>query len=401
MLISQGQVDITQHIAAGRRRHDAFALAHRRAGDRPLHDAGHPAADEAAGAAGLARSVVRRVGGQAARPRRAAQPLVGGVGGRGTGRGAGRRGPRGAGRHHLAAIGGGRRRVRPPLDRHRAVRVGAAGDDPRRLSRAAQTTSARPPTPPPTIPLWRIPTPALLEECFRYGADGAPDGQPARGCFRRWPRPSPGRRPIISGSCTSRCCCWPRRTTSCWDRPPRRPRLLDKARVAIGRRTMGAGRIGARRSFLDGTVLFQQKKVADGDAAISRGHELHAARLALAVPNPPGRQPGHQQGHATRDGDGPVPGRAPRPAARRLGLRPDGIAGRAGHAAPAALRALVQGGPGAQGPRGGHRDRRPHAAAPLLHLAALRRAAGIAALGPGSPRRHRSTRRASSIARTS
>jgi CHAT domain-containing protein len=45
--------------------------------------------------------------------------------------------------------------------------------------------------------------------------------------------------------------------------------LLDDARVSIGRRDMGNGRIGARRSFLDGLCLFQQKKIPDGDKAVA------------------------------------------------------------------------------------------------------------------------------------
>ncbi|MHC4177187.1 MAG: tetratricopeptide repeat protein, partial [Planctomycetota bacterium] len=46
-------------------------------------------------------------------------------------------------------------------------------------------------------------------------------------------------------------------------------RLLDQARLTIGRRQMGGGRIGARLSFLAALALFQQKKVADGDAALA------------------------------------------------------------------------------------------------------------------------------------
>jgi CHAT domain-containing protein len=44
--------------------------------------------------------------------------------------------------------------------------------------------------------------------------------------------------------------------------------LLEEARLAIGRREMGAGRIGARLSFLSALVLFQQKKMADGNRAL-------------------------------------------------------------------------------------------------------------------------------------
>ncbi len=44
---------------------------------------------------------------------------------------------------------------------------------------------------------------------------------------------------------------------------------LEEARIAVSRRSMGLGRIGARYNFLNGTYLFQLKKVADGDAAIT------------------------------------------------------------------------------------------------------------------------------------
>jgi tetratricopeptide (TPR) repeat protein len=44
-------------------------------------------------------------------------------------------------------------------------------------------------------------------------------------------------------------------------------RFLDEARSAIGRRDMINGRIGARLNFLSALVLFQQKKVPEGDAA--------------------------------------------------------------------------------------------------------------------------------------
>jgi tetratricopeptide (TPR) repeat protein len=46
-------------------------------------------------------------------------------------------------------------------------------------------------------------------------------------------------------------------------------RLLEEARLTIGRRKMGGGRIGARLSFLSALTLFQQKKTADGDAALA------------------------------------------------------------------------------------------------------------------------------------
>ena len=45
--------------------------------------------------------------------------------------------------------------------------------------------------------------------------------------------------------------------------------LVDEARLAIGRRQMGLGRMGARRNFLAATVFFQAKKPADGEAALA------------------------------------------------------------------------------------------------------------------------------------
>lgn len=45
--------------------------------------------------------------------------------------------------------------------------------------------------------------------------------------------------------------------------------LLEEARVAIGRRAMGAGRIGARLNMLTALVLFQQKRIPEGEAALA------------------------------------------------------------------------------------------------------------------------------------
>ncbi|MGD0896908.1 MAG: CHAT domain-containing protein [Thermoguttaceae bacterium] len=45
--------------------------------------------------------------------------------------------------------------------------------------------------------------------------------------------------------------------------------LIDESRLTIGRRTMGTGRIGARRNFLAAMTLFQQKKVDEGEAALA------------------------------------------------------------------------------------------------------------------------------------
>lgn len=45
--------------------------------------------------------------------------------------------------------------------------------------------------------------------------------------------------------------------------------LLEEARLVIGRRQMGQGRIGARRNFLSATALFQQRKTAEGEAILA------------------------------------------------------------------------------------------------------------------------------------
>ena len=45
--------------------------------------------------------------------------------------------------------------------------------------------------------------------------------------------------------------------------------MLGEAHMVIGRRQMAFGRIGARRSFLSATSLFQQRKIVEGDAALA------------------------------------------------------------------------------------------------------------------------------------
>jgi tetratricopeptide (TPR) repeat protein len=45
--------------------------------------------------------------------------------------------------------------------------------------------------------------------------------------------------------------------------------MLDEAQQTIGRRTMGGGRIGARLNYLRAMVLFQQRRIADGDQALA------------------------------------------------------------------------------------------------------------------------------------
>jgi CHAT domain-containing protein len=45
--------------------------------------------------------------------------------------------------------------------------------------------------------------------------------------------------------------------------------MLDEARATMGRRKMTAGAIGGRLNFLSALVLFQQKKIKEGDAALA------------------------------------------------------------------------------------------------------------------------------------
>ncbi len=45
--------------------------------------------------------------------------------------------------------------------------------------------------------------------------------------------------------------------------------MLDEARATIGRRKMGAGAIGARLSYLTALLAFQQKRTAEGNAALA------------------------------------------------------------------------------------------------------------------------------------
>ena len=128
---------------------------------------------------------------------------------------------------------------------------------------------------------------------------------------------------------------------------PQAALMLDQARTTIAHRAMGNGRIGARRSFLDGLVFFQQKKIKEGELSVAAAMEYMGGayvghlgerkhRLALAVPDRPGRRGCPHQCHGA-GGHGHLQGRPPRPTAGRLVLRPDGVAGRVGHAAPAAL----------------------------------------------------------------
>ncbi len=84
--------------------------------------------------------------------------------------------------------------------------------------------------------------------------------------------------------------------------------MLDEARAAIGRRTMGAGSIGARLNYLTALVAYQQRRIAEGNAAFAAAmsYMQHGSaapvfrgktrRLARAAAHRPGRQPVHRTG---------------------------------------------------------------------------------------------------------
>ena len=109
--------------------------------------------------------------------------------------------------------------------------------------------------------------------------------------------------------------------------------MLDEARAAIGRRTMGAGSIGARLSYLTALVAYQQKRIPEGNTAFAAamGYMQHGS----AAPVFRGKTGGSlgllhiglaDNLYTGRRGDaagrhGPVRRGAPRSAAGRLGLR--------------------------------------------------------------------------------
>jgi hypothetical protein len=45
--------------------------------------------------------------------------------------------------------------------------------------------------------------------------------------------------------------------------------MLDESRATIGRRKMGAGAIGARLNYLSALVAFEQKRISEGNAALT------------------------------------------------------------------------------------------------------------------------------------
>ena len=284
---------------------------------------------------------------------RAAQPLVGVLDRPRTGAGAGGRGQGGAGGHQPRAQRRGGRPVRPPLDGHRAVGAGTSGLGPGRSQSGGQ----------------------LLRGDDVFGGvlrrhRGSGRGLSLRGAgpsagqqpglpTRRWPRRSAGPRATATASCSVRSCCRRPRTRRCWARRKQAAAMLDEAKSVFSRRDMAAGRLGARCSMLTALVLFQEGNLAAGDQAVAAAmtYMRHGSFWLFHI----GLADAHLRGrldHASR-GDRSVRRGAPRSAAGRLGHRPDGIAGRAPHAASRALRALVRGHRGPKGVRQGPGDRRP------------------------------------------
>jgi len=56
--------------------------------------------------------------------------------------------------------------------------------------------------------------------------------------------------------------------------------ILDEARVTIGKRKMAAGRIGARLNYLTALVAFQQKRIPEGNAALTAAMDYMRIRPA-------------------------------------------------------------------------------------------------------------------------
>ena len=133
---------------ARRRRAAGQPLSRHAAGDRPLHDAGHAAPGDAAGARLEIRSVDQRPDRRAEPAGRPAQPLVRGVDESGTRPGAGGRRKRGAGRRLLAAGRAGRRRVRPSADQRRPAGTWAGWRCSAATIPRPRSSSRRPPTRP-------------------------------------------------------------------------------------------------------------------------------------------------------------------------------------------------------------------------------------------------------------
>jgi tetratricopeptide (TPR) repeat protein len=112
------------------------------------------------------------------------------------------------------------------------------------------------------------PDPSVMEEAFRYGAlahllANRQGAMPTLATAAQWAKQNK-LRPLQTSLLLSA-------AENCLTagQSPQAAKLLEEARLAMGRRSMGAGRIGARCSFLLATVCFQQKRVAEGETALT------------------------------------------------------------------------------------------------------------------------------------
>jgi len=112
------------------------------------------------------------------------------------------------------------------------------------------------------------PDPGILEEAFRYGAlthllANRKGVYPLLEGAIQWAKVKDLRHLYVS-LLLSAC-----ENYAVLGQTPQAGKLLEEARLGIGRRQMAGGRIGARSSFLASLVLFQQKKIAEGDAMLA------------------------------------------------------------------------------------------------------------------------------------
>ena len=76
--------------------------------------------------------------------------------------------------------------------------------------------------------------------------------------------------------------------------------MLDDARIVLSRRKAGMGRLGGRFSYLERGFMVPAEKQSRRTSRFHRGDELHAARIAPAVPDRAGRQSLYQRRRAPR-----------------------------------------------------------------------------------------------------
>ena len=221
----------------------------------------------------------------------------------------------------------------------------------------------------------------VLEEAFRYGAlahllSNRQGVLPALATATQWAKQNK-LRPLQTSLLLSAA-----ENYSMAGQIPQAATILEEARLAMGRRSLGAGRIGARRNYLLATVCFQQKRVADGELALTAAmnymrhssfwlfHIAMADRLVSRRRDPTPRLAMDLYKEVLRD---PQPGDWAADPMESLAVMVTPHPLPYEHWFEAALLA--------QGPRTGLGNRRPRAAAPLLQFAGLRRPAAVAPLG--------------------